>query len=425
LLFPLFVGEFDCRINRLPQFTSFFTCISRLLKRLSAGLHLLFRDDAVPFLLVLDTESVRVERIVSHGHASPQDFWYDQDQHAATDCRRSSTRHQMAVTRNTNKWRLFLDCIAAAWYMIRMPGRSHRGPLPLADDRLAKLSSELRRHVTYLADEIGERNVRYRPDALAQTAKFIAGELADAGYAVQTQEYDVDGTICINLEVEILGTTKPDEIVIVGAHYDSVADCPAANDNGSGVAALLNLACEFCNSHSDRTLRFVAFVNEEEPYAHTEQMGSWVYARRCRQRGEKISAMLSLETIGCYSDQPGSQKYPRPLGLLYPSTGNFIAFVGNTRYGPLVRRVVRAFRQHEQFPSQAGAVPEVFSDIGRSDHWPFWQEGYPAVMVTDTAPFRYAYYHTPEDTVDKIDFERMARVVRGLRSVVKALVTIQ
>ena len=306
-----------------------------------------------------------------------------------------------------------------------MPGRSHRGPLPLADDRLLELASELRHHVTHMADEIGERNVRYRACEFAHTAEFVAAELSDAGYTVQRQEYDVDGTICANLEVEIVGITRPDEIVIIGAHYDSVANCPAANDNGSGMAAVLSLARAFCDSRNDRTLRFVAFVNEEEPYAHTERMGSWVYARRCRQRGEKILAMLSLETIGYYSDEPGSQKYPRPIGFLYPSTGDFIAFVGNTRYGELVRQVVRAFRQNEQFPSQAGAVPEVFSDIGRSDHWPFWQEGYPAIMVTDTAPFRYRHYHTPEDTVDKIDFERMARVVRGLRSVVKALVTIE
>ena len=308
--------------------------------------------------------------------------------------------------------------------MIRMPGKSHRGPLPPQDDRLLALASELRRHVTYLADEIGERNVRYRPGELAQTAEYIEAVLVGDGYLVQRQEYDVDGTTCVNLEVEIPGATMPDEIVIIGAHYDSVENCPAANDNGSGVAAVLSLARTFSDSKNGRTLRFVAFVNEEEPYAHTEQMGSWVYARRCRKRGEKVTAMLSLETIGFYSDQPGSQKYPPPLGLLYPSTGDFIAFVGNTRYGQLVRQVVRAFRQNEQFPSQAGAMPNVMSDIGRSDHWPFWQEDYPALMVTDTAPFRYPYYHTPEDTVDKIDFERTARVVRGLESVIRALVKI-
>lgn len=305
-----------------------------------------------------------------------------------------------------------------------MPGRSHRGPLPPADDRLLELASELRRHVTLLADEIGERNVRFRPGELARTAEYIAAELDDAGYSVQHQEYDVDGTTCANLDVEIPGTTRPDEIVVIGAHYDSVANCPAANDNGSAVAALLSLARTFSGSQNDRTLRFVAFVNEEAPYAHTEQMGSWVYARRCREREEKVTAMLSLETIGYYSDQPGSQKYPAGLGLLYPSKGNFIAFVGNSRYGQLVREVVRAFRQNEKFPSQGGAMPNVISDIGRSDHWPFWQEDYPALMVTDTAPFRYPYYHTPDDTVDKIDFERTARVVRGLESVIRTLVTL-
>ncbi len=329
----------------------------------------------------------------------------------------------MAPSQAPNKWRLILDCLAAGWNLLRMPGRPHRGPLPSADDRLLRLAAELRDHVCYLADEIGERNVRCRPIELARTAEYIAAELDGAGFTVQRQEYDVDGTTCVNLEAEIPGTTKPDEIVIIGAHYDSVENCPAANDNGSGVAATLSLAREFADSRNDRTLRFVAFVNEEEPYGHTPRMGSWVYARRCRQRDEQVTAMLSLETIGCFSDDPKSQKYPSPLGLLYPSTGNFIAFVGNTRYARLVRQVVRAFREAEPFPSQAGAMPEAMSDIGRSDHWPFWQERYPALMVTDTAPFRYAHYHTPEDTVDKIDFERMARVVRGLQGVIRSLTT--
>ena len=265
--------------------------------------------------------------------------------------------------------------------------------------------------------------MRHHPKELAQAANYIAAEFSNSGYSVQRQEYMVDGAVCANLEVEIAGTTKADEIVIIGAHYDSIPNCPAANDNGSGVAALLSLARTFADSQNVRTLRFVAFVNEEAPYAHTEQMGSSVYARRCRERGETVTAMLSLETIGYYSDEPGSQKYPSILRWFYPSTGDFIAFIGNTRYGRLVRDVVRAFRLAEPFPSQGGAMPEAMSDIGRSDHWPFWQEGYPALMVTDTAPFRYEYYHTQEDTVDKIDFERTARVVRGLEAVVRMLVS--
>lgn len=309
----------------------------------------------------------------------------------------------------------------AAWNMIRMPGRSHQGPLPPAEDELVRLAADLRRYVTHVAEEIGERNVQHCPKELAQAADDIEAEFVSAGYEVNRQEYQVSGTTCRNLEVEIPGTTVPDEIVIIGAHYDSVEGSPAANDNASGVAAILSLARSFSSSPGDRTLRFVAFVNEEAPYAHTDQMGSWVYARRCRERDEKVVAMMSLETIGYYSDEPSSQKYPPPVGLLYPSTGNFIAFVGNTRYGALVRQVVAAFRQHERFPSEGGVLPEVMTAIGRSDHRSFWQEGYPALMVTDTANFRYPYYHTPEDTVDKIDFERMARVVRGLQAVIAEL----
>ncbi len=305
--------------------------------------------------------------------------------------------------------------------MIRMPGKSHRGPLPLADDALRRLAADLRQHVAHLAEEIGERNVLHCPRELAQAAEYIEGDLNEAGYGVQRQEYEISGTTCCNLEVEIPGAARQDEIIVIGAHYDTVPGSPGANDNASAVAAMLSLARRFAGSDVERTLRFVAFVNEEAPYAHTEQMGSWVYARRCRDREEDVAAMLSLETIGYYSDSPGSQKYPRPIGVLYPSTGNFIAFVGNTRYGKLLRQVVGAFRKGERFPSLGGALPEAIADIGRSDHWPFWQEGYPALMVTDTAPFRYPHYHTSEDTVDKIDFERLARVVRGLERVVVAL----
>jgi acetylornithine deacetylase/succinyl-diaminopimelate desuccinylase-like protein len=148
--------------------------------------------------------------------------------------------------------------------MLRMPGRSHRGPLPRADNRLLELASELRRHVTVIADEIGERNVRYRPRELAQTAEFIAAELADSGYTVHRQEYDVDDTTCANLEVEIPGATIPDEIVIIGAHYDSVANCPAANDNGSAVATLLSLARTFSGSQNDPCFFAEVFADNEE-----------------------------------------------------------------------------------------------------------------------------------------------------------------
>ncbi len=260
-----------------------------------------------------------------------------------------------------------------------------------------------------------------QPKELAVTADWIEAELGAAEYEVQRQEYQVSGVTCCNLEVEIPGKAQAKEIVIVGAHYDTVLGTPGANDNSSGIAATLALARRFSKHSPHRTLRFVAFVNEEPPYFQTKEMGSSVYARRCRQRDENIVAMLSLETIGHYDDAPGSQKYPAPLGMLYPSEGNFIGFVGNFGSRKLVRRVIETFRQHEPFPSESAALPAAVPGVGFSDHWSFWQEGYPALMVTDTAMFRYPHYHSPDDTVEKVDFERMARVVRGLEKVVAEL----
>jgi hypothetical protein len=330
---------------------------------------------------------------------------------------------ETASNQRSPSWNWLREWSAAGWNTLRMPGKSHRGPLPPADDHLRQRAADLRRHVTHLAEEIGERHVPGRPEALNAAAEYVEAQWAMAGCEVKYQPYEVAGTICRNLEVELPGTRHPEEIVVVGAHYDSVPGSPAANDNGSGTAALLCLARELFHAPLDRTLRLVAFVNEESPYGHTEQMGSWVYAHRCRQRGEKVTAMLSLETIGYYSDVPGSQQYPPWIRLLYPSRGNFIGFIGSTRYARLVRQVAEVFRKREPFPSEAAALPERLSHITRSDHWSFWRHDYPALMVTDTAPFRYHLYHTAEDTVDKLDFDRTARVVRGLESVIAALLS--
>ena len=211
-----------------------------------------------------------------------------------------------------------------------------------------------------------------------------------------------------------MGTGRPGEIVVVGAHYDSVYGSPGANDNATGVAALLEMARSSKEWIPARTLRFVAFVNEEPPYFQTDNMGSRVYARRCRERGENITAMYSLETIGCYSDAENSQIYPFPFKLFYPTRGNFLGFVGNTSSRSLVRKSIRIFRENSAFPSEGIAAPGGLTGIGWSDQWSFWEEGYPGVMLTDTAIFRYKHYHKMADTPDKIDYERMARVVDGL-----------
>jgi len=304
--------------------------------------------------------------------------------------------------------------------MIRMPGRSHQGPLPPLSPREAALREVLRRDVSTLAGEIGERNLPHH-DALSAAAEFLEASLASAGYPVRRQEYQVAGRACRNLEGVLPGSDRAEEIVIIGGHYDSVDGSPGANDNATGAAAVLALARAFAGSRPSRTLRFVAFVNEEPPYFQTPAMGSAVYARRCRERRERIVAMLSLETIGYYTDAPGSQQYPFPFNLFYPSTGHFIGFVGNLASGRLVRDTIASFRRHASIPSEGIATFAGIPGVGWSDQWAFWQAGYPAVMVTDTALFRDTAYHTPLDTPERLDYDRLARVVAGLEQVVAEL----
>jgi len=295
-----------------------------------------------------------------------------------------------------------------------MPGASYRGPLPPLSDAQRALADELRAHVEVLAGQIGERNV-FNPQALERAAEYIEEQLAAVGYDMQRQAFQAAGTPCRNLIVEVPGTSRPDEIIVVGAHYDSVYGSPGANDNASGVAALLALAQRFAGRTVGRTLRFAAFANEEQPWFQSAAMGSLVYARSCRQRGDRIVGMISLETIGYYSDVPGSQRYPPLLGWFYPSAGNFAAFVSNFRSRAWVRRVIRAFRRHAQVPSQGASVPWL-PQVSWSDHSAFWKYGYAGLMITDTAPFRYPYYHTAEDTPDKLDYQRIARLVSGLEA---------
>jgi hypothetical protein len=310
---------------------------------------------------------------------------------------------------------------ATSWaLMIRMPGRSHTGALPPLVPAEEESRARLSAHVAELAGRIGERNFR-RPEALAAAAAYVEAELAALGYQVVSQPFTVDGQPFRNVEATLAGHERADEVVVVGGHYDSVVGTPGADDNATGTAAVIELARLLRDVPLERTVRFVAFVNEEPPFFLTAHMGSRVYARAAARRGDRIVAMLSLETIGYYTDAPGSQHYPPPLGALYPSRGDFIGFVGNVASRALVRRSVAAFRRHAPFPSQGVAAPSWVPGVFWSDHDSFWREGYPALMITDTAPFRNPAYHSAADTPDRVDYPRMARVVHGVAAVVREL----
>lgn len=303
--------------------------------------------------------------------------------------------------------------------MIRMPGKSFHGTAPLLTSGEEELRAELIAHVSKLGGDIGERNLSRYPQLLA-AAHYVEGQLTEAGWQVRRDEYEVQGKTSSNIEAELRGASP--EIVLVGAHYDSVFGSPGANDNASGVAALLALARRFAGTHNAKTLRFVAFVNEEPHYFQGAQMGSFVYAGRCRKRADPIGAMISLETIGYFSKVSGSQRYPvTGLGLIYPREGDFIGFVGNVASRSLLRDAIGEFRREATIASEGAALPALVPGVGWSDQWSFWQHGYPGIMVTDTAPFRYPHYHAASDTPDKLDYDSMTRVVAGMKKVVHRL----
>jgi Zn-dependent M28 family amino/carboxypeptidase len=282
---------------------------------------------------------------------------------------------------------------------------------------LTTLETRLGGHIEYLAGTIGERNV-FHPSALDATAYYIETEWTAIGYNVTRQTYEAEGVLCANLEITHWGTDSPADIILLGAHYDSVLGSPGANDNASGVAALLEISRLIHTQNVSRTIRFVAFVNEEPPFFFWGRMGSQVYAKVARKRGDNIRQMMCLETIGYYAEHPRTQRYPPLLRFFYPDRADFLAFVGNLRSRRVLHQTVAAFRAHSNMPVQYIATISLIPGVSWSDHRSFWRQGYPALMVTDTAFYRYRYYHTAQDTPDKLNYHGLAGVTSGLADAV-------
>lgn len=277
----------------------------------------------------------------------------------------------------------------------------------------------LKTHVRTLSETFHPRDHQH-PANLERTAGYIADALSRAGGRVSSEPYSTGGASYRN----VIATFGPDseERLVIGAHYDAAQGAPGADDNASGVAGLLELAAWLGEHPPPMRVDLVGFTLEEPPHFRRSTMGSKVHARALRERGVKVRAMLSLESIGYFSDAPDTQRYPvASLRLRYPTQGHFIAVVGRSDERELVDSVHRALGAAGGLPSESLAAPRSIQGVDFSDHASFWDEGYPAVMVTDTALFRNPHYHTPQDTWDTLDYERMARVVRGVQCAVGAL----
>jgi Zn-dependent M28 family amino/carboxypeptidase len=281
--------------------------------------------------------------------------------------------------------------------------------------------ARLQAHVRMLAGTLAPRPWT-RPDNLDRAAAYVAARLAEAGARVTEQAYAVEGA---GRYRNVIGSFGPDagERVVVGAHYDTFEAFPGADDNASGVAGLLELA-RLIGARRGLSARIdlVAFTLEEPPYYGTPAMGSHLHAAALRKEGAVVRAMIALETIGVFSDAPGSQRFPHPvLRALYPSTANFVAVVGRLGEGKLVRRIKRAMQEAMNLDVYSMNGPTWIPGLDFSDHRSYWAHGYRAVMITDTAFYRNDRYHTARDTPDSLDYPRMADVIGGVHRAVLML----
>jgi hypothetical protein len=303
--------------------------------------------------------------------------------------------------------------------MLAMPGHSFSGALPALDDRQQQAAERLRRDVAQLAGTIGERS-RRTPLVLAAAADWIEARFRELGFPVREQVFHEYGLALRNLEIRVPGDDDRAGVFVVGAHYDTVPGSPGADDNASGVAVLLELARRARDWHPAVPLLLVAFANEEA--AGGSEAGSSHFARALVvDRGERVRGMWSFEMLGYYADAAGSQAYPPGVKYFFGDRADFIGFVGNLGSRSLVRRSVGLFREHARLPSEGIAATELLRDIARSDHASFWHHQVPALMVSDTANFRYRHYHRGTDTPDRLDYRRMALLVDGLEATLKEL----
>src|SRR5262245_24099937 len=257
-------------------------------------------------------------------------------------------------------------------YFTSVPGTPHRGALPPLTEAERVLAVALKQHIEVIAAR--EHNVA-NYDELEKVARYLEATLQSHGYKVGRQEFAADGNLVrsIDVTIEPAGAPSTPEGIVVGAHYDSAHNTPGANDNASGAAGVLELArlLRDLDGKTGKRVRLVLFVNEEPPYFGTDAMGSLQYARALAGRGEQVVAMYSLETLGFYSSEPGSQHYPQPFGMVFPDRADFVAFVGMLGSRPLLQETLRSFRSHTAFPTIGGVAPRQVPGIGWSDHWSF------------------------------------------------------
>ena len=299
----------------------------------------------------------------------------------------------------------FLLLLLVIWFVLTQPiGFSdNKVSLPKADPE------KLQSYVEMLSQTLPSR----LPNeiSLEPTVNWIESQLQAYG-TPQRQTYTANGESFHNIILQFGPDSK--KIVVVGAHYDSADGLSGADDNASGVAGLIELARLLSHAKLSSRVELVAYTLEEPPHFRSSKMGSYIHAKSLKESGKDVILMMSLEMIGYFSDAPNSQHYPVPfLDLIYPSKGNYIAIVANLSNQSTVRKVKTSFSQASTLPVYSINAPVFIPGIDYSDHRNYWRMGYPAVMITDTAFARNTAYHTPQDTADRLNYQKMAQVVEA------------
>ncbi len=312
---------------------------------------------------------------------------------------------------------LIFGGLLALWLILAQPTPFRSKP---SDTQVS--AARLEGHVRTLSEDFIPRDASHIGNT-KRTADYIerqfhslgAGTVSDQWYSIGQRRYR-------NVSL-LLGSNDPAiPRIIVGAHYDAYGHDPGADDNASGVAGMIELARLFAADPIETPIEFVGYPNEEPPYFATHDMGSSRHAVAMKKEGRNCRYMIALEMIGYFDDRRGTQDYP--LGLLhlyYPSRGNYITVVGNLQERSLIRRFKQGMRGTTPLPVHSISGPAAIPGLDFSDHRNYWREGYPAIMITDTAFYRNKHYHTPEDTADRLDFSRMAMVVVGVYEAIRKL----
>ena len=250
-------------------------------------------------------------------------------------------------------------------------------------------------------------------DNLRPPARYIHKQLKRFGDAYYQPFKTAIGTVN-NVLINFGPDTK--NIIIVGAHYDSLEGMPGADGNASGVAGLIELA-RLLSVQKELPIRvqLVAYALSEGKYFGTRDMGSFRHAEQLKQQRKQVIVMMSLDSIGYFSDQAGSQNYPYEfMRHFYPSKGDFIRITGRVQDALAVRKVKKSFKKVGTLDVRSLNAPEIISSVGISDNTSYWEQGFPAVLISDTAADRNPAYHTESDTAEHLDYDRMAKVVQGV-----------